>query len=56
MYSEESLRSIINQHDQSIKKLEETISVIRAEKRKFQVVLRNMKWEKKERRKRRASN
>ena len=56
MQTEQSLRAIIDQHSQSIKRLEETIVAIRTEKKKYQTALRDVKWEKRENRRRRARN
>ena len=48
MQTEESLRAIIEQYDNSIKALKEKIGEIRAKKKQYQAVLRDMRWEKKQ--------
>jgi hypothetical protein len=48
MQTEESLRAIIQQHDRSIKALKEEIAEIRAKKKKYQAILRDIRWEKKQ--------
>ena len=47
MQTESSLRAIIEQYDQTIKALKEEITEIRAKKKQYQNILRDMRWEKK---------
>jgi hypothetical protein len=47
MQTEESLRAIIEQYDNSIKALKEKIVEIRDKKKQYQAVLRDIRWEKK---------
>jgi len=47
MQTEESLRTIIAQYDYTIKALKEKIMEIRAKKRQYQSILRDMRWERK---------
>ncbi len=48
MKTEESLRAIIERHDQTIKELKEKVAEIRAKKKKYQAILRDIRWEKKQ--------
>jgi len=47
MQTEESLRTIIQQYDNTIKALKEKIMEIRAKKKQYQAILRDIRWEKK---------
>ena len=51
MQGEEYLRTIIARHNRAIKRLEERIAGIRVKKKKYQVILRDMRWERKQARK-----
>ena len=47
MQTEESLRAIIEKYDQTIKALKDKIAEVRAKKKQYQVILRDIRWEKK---------
>lgn len=47
MQTEESLRAIIDKYDKTIKALKEEITEIRAKKKQYQSILRDIRWEKK---------